>query len=124
MTTFHCDGPNSLPPLVGLHCAATQATVRRDRQILSARLGYPADSVCCGCETGHARPRCLGENLEYETYDCGARRTADYGEQYYCTDCGAASYVDDAVAAIVMPPQPARRPMTPASGPTELPGVA
>jgi hypothetical protein len=42
MTTFHCDGPNSLPPLVGLHCAATQATVRRDRQILSARLGYPS----------------------------------------------------------------------------------
>jgi len=29
------------PPLVCLHCAATQATVLRDRQILDARAGYP-----------------------------------------------------------------------------------
>jgi hypothetical protein len=73
MTTSHCDGQSSLPmfprtaetppPLVCLHCGATQATVRRDRQILSVRLGYPADCVCCYCETGNACPRCLGENL-------------------------------------------------------------
>jgi uncharacterized protein YbaR (Trm112 family) len=135
-TTSLCDGPNSLPtlprtaeippPLTCLHCAATQASVRRDRQILSARLGYPADSVCCDCETGNACPRCRGENLEYGIYDCGtdAAGYADCGERYYCRDCGAAGDVDDAVPALVMLPQPARQPMTPASGPVELPEVA
>jgi hypothetical protein len=45
MTTSPCDGQNHPPaiplilvemppPLACLHCAATQATVRRDRQIL------------------------------------------------------------------------------------------
>ena len=92
------------PPLVCPHCAAMQATVRRDRQILSARLGYPADCVCCDCETGNACPRCLSENLEYGTYDWGTSREtgyADFGERYYCRDCGAAGDVDDAVAALV-----------------------
>src|ERR1039457_5826716 len=115
------------PPLVCPHCAAMQATVRRDRQILSARLGYPADCVCCDCETGNACPRCLSENLEYGTYDWGTSREtgyADFGDRYYCRDCGAAGDVDDAVAALVMLPQPARQPMTPASGPTALPEVA
>jgi|ERR1039457_838047 hypothetical protein len=52
MTTSPVAGQNCLPtlsltllesppPLACLHCAATQATVRRDRQILYARLGYP-----------------------------------------------------------------------------------
>jgi hypothetical protein len=67
LQTSHCDGQSRLPmfprtaemppPLVCLHCGATQATVRRDRQILNARLGYPADCVCCYCETGNACPR-------------------------------------------------------------------
>jgi hypothetical protein len=89
--------------------------VRRDRQILEARLGYQADCVCCDCETGNACPKCLGENLEYETYDFGIDRGtgyADSGERYYCRDCGATGEVDDTVAALVMLPQPTRQPMT------------
>ena len=137
MTTSPCEGHSSLPalsrtaetppPLVCLHCAATQATVHRDRRILSARLGYPANCVCCDCETGNACPQCLGENLEYGTYDYGTDREtgyADSGERYYCRDCGAVGEVDDAVAVLGMPPQPRRKPTTPASGPAELPEVA
>jgi len=47
----------TLPPLACLHCAATQATVRRDRQIADALLGYPTECVCCDPETGDACPR-------------------------------------------------------------------
>ena len=59
------------PPLACLHCAATQATVLRDRQILDARAGYPTQCVCCDCETGSACPKCLGEHLEYGPFDGG-----------------------------------------------------
>ena len=68
------------PPLACLHCAATQATVRRDRQILDARLDYRSDCVCCDCETGNACPNCLGENLEYGTYDFGPDRETGYAD--------------------------------------------
>jgi hypothetical protein len=91
MTSSPCDGHNNPPalplilvemppPLACLHCAATQASLRRDRQILAARLGYPADCVCCDCETGHACPRCLGENLEYGSYDYGTGRETGYAD--------------------------------------------
>ena len=70
--------PDTPPPLACLHCAATQASVLRDRQILDARLGYLAQCVCCDCETGNACPQCLGENLEYETYDFGTGRETGY----------------------------------------------
>jgi|ERR1019366_625836 hypothetical protein len=128
MTTSPFDGHNSLstlplilvetpPPLACLHCAATQATVRRDRQILDARLGYPSHCVCCDCETGNACPQCRSEHLAYGTYDCGTDREtgyADSGECYYCRDCGATGDLDDTVAALValsqpIPPQPTRR---------------
>src|ERR1017187_2537703 len=119
MTTSPVAGQNCLPtlsltllesppPLACLHCAATQATVRRDRQILYARLGYPSDCVCCDCETGNACPNCLGENLEYGTYDFGTDRETGYvdsGERYYCRDCGASGDVDDTVPALVILPQ-------------------
>ena len=81
---------------------------RRDRQIRYARLGYPSDCVCCDCETGNACPNCLGENLEYGTYDFGTDRETGYvdsGERYYCRDCGASGDVDDTVPALVMLPQ-------------------
>jgi hypothetical protein len=51
------------PPLACLHCAATQATVLRDRQILDARASYPTQCVCCDCETGSACPKCRGASL-------------------------------------------------------------
>jgi hypothetical protein len=138
MTTSPCDGQNCLPtlplvvpetppPLACLHCAATQDTVRRFRQILDARLGYPAHCVCCDCETSNACPKCLGENLAYATYDFGTDPEtgyADFGERYYCRDCGATGDVDDTVAAPVRLPQLTRKPMTPARGPAELPEVA
>ena len=60
---------DTLPPLACLHCAATQATVLRDRQILDARAGYPTQCVCCDCETGSACPKCRGEHLEYGPVD-------------------------------------------------------
>jgi uncharacterized protein YbaR (Trm112 family) len=114
------------PPLACLHCAATQATVRRDRQILAARLGSPADCVCCDCDTDHACPQCLGENLEYGSYDYGTDRVtgyADFGERYYCRDCGAAGEADDTIPALVMLPQPIRKPMMSAGGPADWPEV-
>ena len=138
MTTFPCEEQNNPPalplvivemppPLACLHCAATQATVRRDRQIQAALLGYPADCVCCDCETGPACPQCRGENLEYGAYDCGTDREtgyADCGERYYCRDCGASGDVDDTVPALVMLPQPIRKPMASADGPADWPEVA
>jgi len=137
MTTSPCDGQNHPPaiplmlvemppPLACLHCAATQATVRRDRQILAARLGSPADCVCCDCDTDHACPQCLGENLEYSSYDYGTDRVtgyADFGERYYCRDCGAAGEADDTIPALVMLPQPIRKPMMSAGGPADWPEV-
>ena len=63
--------PDTPPPLACLHCAATQASVLRDRQILDARLGYPASNATA---RPAACPKCLGENLEYETYDFGTGR--------------------------------------------------
>jgi hypothetical protein len=60
----------TLPPLACLHCAATQATVRRDRQIAAALLGYPNQCVCCDPETGD-RPAPGSQNLAYGDYDCG-----------------------------------------------------
>ena len=135
MTTSPYEGQNTppaLPPVVEmppacLHCAATQATVRRDRQIQAALLGYPTDCVCCDCETGPACPQCRGENLEYGTYDCGTDREtgyADCGECYYCRDCGGTGDVDDTVPGLVLLPQIIRRPMTSASGPADWPEVA
>src|SRR5450755_2467479 len=81
------------PPLACLHCAATQAAVRTDRQILANRLGYPAQCVCCDCEIVNTCPQCSGENLGSGTYDYGIDRDtgyADSGERYHCRDCGAA----------------------------------
>ena len=72
--------PDTPPPLACLHCAATQASVLRDRQILYARLGYPSDGVCCDCETGNACSNCLGESLEYGTYDFGSDRETGYAD--------------------------------------------
>ena len=98
------------PPLVCLHCAATQATVLRDRQILDARAGYPTQCVCCDCETGSACPKCRGERLEYGPFDGGTDPLsgyADSGERYYCRDCGATGDLDDTLAVLVMLPQPA-----------------
>jgi uncharacterized protein YbaR (Trm112 family) len=100
--------------------------VRRDRQILAARLGSPADCVCCDCDTDHACPQCLGENLEYGSYDYGTDRVtgyADFGERYYCRDCGAAGEADDTIPALVMLPQPIRKPMMSAGGPADWPEV-
>jgi uncharacterized protein YbaR (Trm112 family) len=138
MATAPCDGQNNPPalplifvemppPLACLHCAATQASVRRDRQIQATRLGYPADCVCCDCETGHACPQCLGENLEYGRYDYGTDPETGYahnGERYYCRDCGAVCDVDDTVPALVMLPQPSRKPMVSADLPADWPEVA
>src|SRR5450755_3614054 len=89
------------PPLACLHCAATQATVLRDRQILDARAGYHTQCVCCDCETGSACPKCRGEHLEYGPFDGGTDPLsgyADSGERYYCRDCGATGDVDGTLA--------------------------
>jgi hypothetical protein len=138
MTTSPFDGPICLPtlplmlretppPVACLHCTATRASVQRDRQAADALLGYATYGGCCDPETGNACPKCLAETLEYGTYDFGTDREtgyADCGERYYCRDCGASGDADDTVAALVMLPQPARKPMTPANGPLELPEVA
>jgi hypothetical protein len=98
--------------------------VRRDRQILDARLGYRAHA-CCECETDNACPKCRGENLEYGTYESATDREtgyADSSERYYCRDCGATGDLDDTVA-VRATRQPARG-MAPASMPAGLPEVA
>jgi hypothetical protein len=137
MTTSPFDAQNCLPtlppvslgtppPVACLHCGATQATMRRDRQILDARLGYRAHGACCECETDNACPKCRGENLEYGAYESATDREtgyADFGERYYCRDCGATGHLDDTVAVLATLPQPARR-MAPASMPAELSEVA
>jgi hypothetical protein len=69
-----------------------------------------------------ACPRCLGENLEYRTYDYGIDREtgyADSGERYYCRDCGATGDISDAVA-----PALAHRPTAPVRAAAALPEVA
>jgi len=118
---------DTLPPLACLHCAATEATVLRDRQILDARAGYATQCVCCDCETGSACPKCLGEHLEYGPFDGGTDPLsgyADSGERYYCRDCGATGDVDDTLAVLVMLPQPAHRAIELAGVPANLPELA
>jgi hypothetical protein len=115
------------PPLICLHCAATQATVRRDRLTLDVPAGYPTQCVCCDCETGKACPKCLGENLEYERFDGGTDAHsgyADSGERYQCRDCGATGDVGDTLAVLVMLPQPAHLATQLAAVPANLPGMA
>jgi hypothetical protein len=80
----------TLPPLACLHGAATQASMRRERQIADALLGYPTECVCCDPETGNACPQCGSPNLAYGSYDCGCDSEtgyADAGERYRCLDC-------------------------------------
>lgn len=82
----------TLPPLACLHCASTQAYVRRERAIADALLGYASNCVCCDPETGNACPRCGSTNLEYGTYDFGSDSEtgyADAGGHYRCLDCGS-----------------------------------
>jgi len=138
MATSSLDEPNGLStpvpdpvrisfPLACLHCGGTLDSVWRDRQFLEARSGYPCDCVCCDCETGNACPQCRGENLDYESYDCGTEPEtgyADSGERYYCRDCGTSGYVEDTAPALVMLPQPMPKPIASASLPAELPEVA
>jgi hypothetical protein len=115
------------PPLACLHCAATQATVLRDRQILDARTGYPTQCVCCDCETGSACPKCLGEHLEYGPFDGGTDPVsgyADSGERYHCRDCDATGDVDETLAVLVMLPQPAHLAIELAGVPANLPEMA
>jgi hypothetical protein len=117
----------TLPPLACLHCAATRATVRRERQIADALLGYPTDGVCCDPETGNACPQCGSPNLAYGSYDFGCDSEtgyADAGERYRCLECGAAGDVDDAASAQVMLAQEPRKPMTQANSAARLPDVA
>jgi hypothetical protein len=117
----------TLPPLACLHCAATQATVRRERQIADALLGYPTDCVCCDPETGNACPQCGSPNLAYGSYDFGCDAGtgyADAGESYRCLECGATGDVDDAASALVMLAQEPRKPMTQANSAASLPDVA
>jgi DNA polymerase III epsilon subunit-like protein len=119
MTTMHPDhrhrlpaqptGREAQPPLACLYCAATQATVRRPRQILEACLGDQPPCVCCDCETANACPHCLSVNLEYGSYDFGSDPQTGYydsGERYYCRACGASGDADDTAAVLVMLPQP------------------
>jgi hypothetical protein len=114
----------TLPPLACRHC--TPATVRRDRQIADALLGYPTQCVCCDPETGNACPQCGGQNLAYGSYDCGCDSEtgyADASERYRCLDCGSTDDVEDAEPALVMLAQP-RKPMTQANSEPEVPEVA
>jgi len=100
--------------------------MRGDRQILDDRLGDAASCVCCDGETSYTCPMCLGQNLEYASYDFGADREtgyADSGERYWCRDCGATGDADDTVT-LTVPPPPTRKPMKPAVGPAALPEVA
>jgi hypothetical protein len=115
----------TLPPLACLHCAATQATVRRDRQIADALLGYPTECVCCTRKP--ATPAPGSQNLAYGSYDCGYDSEtgyADAGERYRCLDCGSTGDVDDAAPALAMLAQEPRKPMTIAHSAAELPDVA
>jgi len=64
--------------------------------------------------------------LEYGTYESATDREtgyADFGERYYCRDCGATGDVDDTVAILAMLPRPACK-LAPASMPAELSEVA
>ena len=115
------------PPLACLHCASTQATVQRDRQILDARAGYPTQCVCGDCETGSACPQCRGEHLEYGPFDGGTvplTGYADFGERYHCRDSGATGDVDHTLAVLVMLPQPAHLATQLACRPANLPEMA
>jgi len=115
--TWHI-APSQTPSPACLYCAGTQASVRRQREIQAARLGYPTAGVCCVCDTSPACPRCLAEHLEYGSYDFGTDPQtgyADAGERYYCPDCGATGDGDD-LAAVPLPlDEPRRMPMVTAS---------
>jgi hypothetical protein len=56
--------------------------------------------------------------------ECLRNVQADFGERYYCRDCGAAGDADDTIPALVMLPQPIRKPMMSAGGPADWPEVA
>ena len=119
--------PETSPPPACRYCAATQATVRRQRQILDARLGDSAPCVCCDGETSYTCPMCLGQNLEYASYDFDTDTEtgyADSGERYWCRDCGATGDAEDTAVMPAMLAPPTRKPMTPACGQAELPQVA
>jgi hypothetical protein len=101
--------------------------VRRQREIIDARMGYATECVCCDCETGNACPHCLSENLEYASYDFGSdweTGYADSGERYRRRDCGATGDAVDAAPALVMLPQPMRKPILATGVAAGMPEVA
>jgi hypothetical protein len=117
----------TVQPLACRHCGSTLASVRRNRQILEARIGRPSDCVCCDCETGNACPHCRSENLDDGFYDYGCDTEtgyADSGPRFRCRDCGATGDVDDADPVLVMLPQPTPKPVASACLPSGLPEVA
>ena len=114
-------------PLACLYCAATQASVLRQREIIDARMGYSTECVCCDCETGNACPHCLSENLEYESYDFGSDSETGYsdsGERYRCRDCRATGDAEDTIRVPAMLPQPMRKPIMATGAAADLPEVA
>jgi len=94
----------TLPPLACLHCAATQATMRRERQIADALWATRPSASAATRKRGNACPQCGSPNLAYGSYDCGCDSEtgyADAGERYRCLDCGSTGDVDDAAPALV-----------------------
>jgi hypothetical protein len=91
----------SAPPQC-FHCASTQATVLRDREIIDARFGdYPgwSEAPCCTPDSDYRCPACNSGKLQFAMRYASAEGE-ETGEVYRCETCGTTGDVEDAAPPV------------------------
>jgi hypothetical protein len=85
-----------------VHCASTQATVLRDREMIDGRFGdYPGWSVapCCTPESDYRCGQCGSGKLQFAMHYASAEGD-DSREVYRCEACGCIGDAEDAAPPV------------------------
>jgi hypothetical protein len=91
-------------PMQCFHCASTQATVLRDREIACERR-YPGtdDCICCTPNSDYHCPVCNSGKLQFAMHYASRDYETGYddgGEVYRCEACGATGEVEEAAPPV------------------------
>ena len=87
-------------PMQCFHCASTQFTVLRDREIARERK-YPGaeTTICCTPDSDYRCPACNSSKLQFAMRYASAEGE-ETGEVYHCETCGAIGDVEDAAPPV------------------------
>lgn len=81
------------------HCASTQQTVLRDREVIVARMKYSTECVCCSPDSESRCPHCGSGSLEFGMHYATSQDDQG-GEVFRCKACGATGEADDAAPPV------------------------